>query len=87
VGLRGPLHVVQAGGSSPGRAGKPLRSRPMISLTVKEGRLKDGAKADLFLFQRPPLPSIPGRPPARAPLDSSLAGPQFPQCLITTASN
>lgn len=36
--------MLQAGGSSPGGAGKPLRSRPMISLTVKEGQLKDWAR-------------------------------------------
>lgn len=78
--------MVQAGGSSPGRAGKPLRSRPMISLTVKEGQLKDRAKADLFLFRDRP-PSIPGRPPARTHLDSSFVRPQFPPSLLTSAPN
>lgn len=43
AGLEGPggwscQVMVQAGGSSPGGAGKPLRSRPMISLTVMEGQ-------------------------------------------------
>lgn len=45
---------VQAGGSSPGGAGKPLRSRPMISLTVKEGQLRDWARSN-----SPPLPGTP----------------------------
>lgn len=40
---------VQAGGSSPGGAGKPLRSRPMISLTVKDGQLRDGAEGNSLL--------------------------------------
>lgn len=65
--------MVQAGGSSPGGAGKPLRSRPMISLTVKEGQLRDWEQG-----RSPPFPetpqSIPGRPPSRMPLDSSCTG-------------
>lgn len=87
---RGCQAKVQAGGSSPGGAGKPLRSRPMISLTVKEEQLRDRARA-----RAPPFPdsqSIPGRPLSRMPLGSSCSSfsspePQFPPCVLTSALN
>lgn len=58
----------------------------MISLTVKEGQLRDWARSN-----SPPLPgtpqSIPGRPQSMVPLGSSSSGSQFPQCILTLAPN
>jgi hypothetical protein len=83
--------VVQAGGSSPAGAGKPLRSRPMISLTAKEGQLRDWGRGKSPHFPEMPQ-SNPGRPQSRTPLGSfstgfSFTGPQCPQCVLPPTPN